>query len=142
MGKGDTRAAKIYETIGVYLGCTMPHYARFYSFKHLLLLGRVTTGRGGDIIVGKAREAMAAEFPDDYAALSAVNPRLASLARRQQLLAPPVECPMQSRYKRERVLGKDVVPLRPARRTYLNAAHQYANGALSAPICKLHSRRD
>lgn len=64
MGKGDERARKIYETIGVYLGYTIPHYADFYAFKHLLLLGRVTTGSGGDILVAKAREVLRAEFPD------------------------------------------------------------------------------
>ena len=64
MSQGDERARKIYETIGVYLGYTLPHYADFYTFKHLLLLGRVTTGSGGDILVAKAREVLAAEFAD------------------------------------------------------------------------------
>jgi predicted NBD/HSP70 family sugar kinase len=64
MSQGDERARKIYETIGVYLGYTIPHYADFYDFKHLLLLGRVTTGNGGDILVEKAREVLRQEFPD------------------------------------------------------------------------------
>lgn len=63
MCKGDPRAAKIYETIGVYLGYTVAHYASFYSFNDLLLLGRVTTGAGGEILLGKAREVLATEFP-------------------------------------------------------------------------------
>lgn len=64
MAKGDSRAARIYQTIGVYLGYTIPHYADFYDFQHLLLLGRVTTGAGGDIVLAKAREVLDAEFPD------------------------------------------------------------------------------
>jgi predicted NBD/HSP70 family sugar kinase len=64
MARGDPRAAKIYETIGVYLGYAIPHYADFYSFKHLLLLGRVTTGPGGEILIEKAREVLANEFPE------------------------------------------------------------------------------
>ena len=64
MGKGDERAAKIYETIGVYLGYTIPHYAEFYDFNHMLLLGRVTTGQGGDIVLAKAREVLQAAFPE------------------------------------------------------------------------------
>ena len=60
----DARAAKIYETIGVYLGYTIPWYAEFYDYRHLLVLGRVTTGRGGDILIAKAREVLAVEFPD------------------------------------------------------------------------------
>jgi predicted NBD/HSP70 family sugar kinase len=64
MAKGDDRAKKIYETIGVYLGCTIPHYATFYDFQHALILGRVTTGTGGDIVLNKARDILRAEFPE------------------------------------------------------------------------------
>jgi predicted NBD/HSP70 family sugar kinase len=64
MAKGDERAAKIYETIGVYLGYTIPHYADFYDYAHMLILGRVTTGEGGDIVLAKAREVLQAEFPE------------------------------------------------------------------------------
>lgn len=64
IAKGDPRAAKIYETIGVYLGYTIPHYADFYDFQHLLILGRVTTGKGGDIVIEKAREVLRNEFPE------------------------------------------------------------------------------
>jgi len=64
MTQGDPRAMKIYETIGVHLGYTIPHYAEFYDFTHLLILGRVTTGRGGDLLLGKAREVLDTEFPE------------------------------------------------------------------------------
>ena len=64
MGAGDLRAAAIYETIGVYLGYAIGSYAEFYDFRHLLILGRVTTGPGGDIILAKAKEVCAAEFPE------------------------------------------------------------------------------
>jgi len=64
MAKGDERAAKIYETIGVYLGYTIPHYMDFYDFAHMLVLGRVTTGKGGEIVIKKAQEVLAKEFPE------------------------------------------------------------------------------
>ena len=64
MAKGDPRAAKIYETIGVYLGCAIPHYVDFYDFRHLLILGRVMTGQGGDIVLAKAREVLKTEFSE------------------------------------------------------------------------------
>ncbi|HEY1717355.1 MAG TPA: ROK family protein [Verrucomicrobiae bacterium] len=64
MAGGDERAAKIYETIGVYFGYTIAHYADFYDFRHLLILGRVTTGAGGDIVLAKAREVLKKEFPE------------------------------------------------------------------------------
>ena len=63
MAAGDARAANIYETIGVYLGCAMAQYAEFYDFRHALILGRVTTGKGGDILIAKAREVLDREFP-------------------------------------------------------------------------------
>ncbi len=67
MEKGDPRAAKIYETIGVYLGYAIPHYADFYAFTNLLILGRVTTGPGGNLLLSRAREVLEAEFPETAA---------------------------------------------------------------------------
>jgi predicted NBD/HSP70 family sugar kinase len=64
MAKGDERAAKIYETIGIYLGYSLPHYADFYDFRHVLILGRVTTGKGGDIVLDQARAVLKKEFPE------------------------------------------------------------------------------
>jgi predicted NBD/HSP70 family sugar kinase len=64
MAKGDARAAKIYETIGIYLGYTLPYYAEFYDFRQVLILGRVTTGKGGDIVIAKAQEVLKVEFPE------------------------------------------------------------------------------
>jgi hypothetical protein len=48
----------------VYLGYTIPLYADFYNFGHMLILGRVTTGTGGDIVLARARDVLKAEFPD------------------------------------------------------------------------------
>jgi len=61
---GDARAVKIFETIGVYLGYALAHYADRYDFKHVLILGRVTSGAGGDIILRGAGEVLKMEFPD------------------------------------------------------------------------------
>ena len=64
MELGDGRAAKIYETIGVYLGFALAQYAEFYEFRQALILGRVTTGPGGDIVISKASEVLKQEFPE------------------------------------------------------------------------------
>jgi predicted NBD/HSP70 family sugar kinase len=64
MAAGDEQAAKIFETIGVYLGYAIPLYAEFYDFQHLLALGRVTTGEGGNIILKTAQEVLQKEFPN------------------------------------------------------------------------------
>jgi predicted NBD/HSP70 family sugar kinase len=64
MARGDERAAKIYKTIGVYLGCALAQYAEFYEFRQALILGRVTTGRGGDIVIKTARQVLKNHFPE------------------------------------------------------------------------------
>lgn len=64
MLEGDRRARKIYETIGTYLGYGVAHCASFYQIRHVLVLGRVTSGPGGDDIVAGAREVLEVEFPE------------------------------------------------------------------------------
>lgn len=64
MEAGDERAAAIYRTIGSYLGYTIPQFARFYEIRHLLLLGRVLTGKGGELIIAQAQEVLRDEFPE------------------------------------------------------------------------------
>jgi len=67
---GDEAALAIFETIGVYLGYAILHYAEFYDMQNLLILGRVTSGRGGERILEKAREVLAREFPETAAAVA------------------------------------------------------------------------
>lgn len=62
--EGDTRAFKIYETIGVYLGYTVPFYAEFYDINQMMVFGRVMSGIGGDIIIKKANEILEKEFTE------------------------------------------------------------------------------
>jgi len=60
---GHPGAVKIWETIGIYLGYALAHYAAFYDLKHVLILGRCTSGRGGSLILDNAQAVLAAEFP-------------------------------------------------------------------------------
>lgn len=64
MDRGDYRARKIYQTIGVYLGYTIAHLADFYDLENILILGRVTSGPGGDLILTGANDVLRQEFPD------------------------------------------------------------------------------
>jgi predicted NBD/HSP70 family sugar kinase len=64
MAAGDGRARKIYETIGTSLGYAVAHWADFYAMEHLLILGRVTSGEGGDVILAEARRVLDLEFPE------------------------------------------------------------------------------
>ena len=63
MEEGNPLAAQIYEDIGVYLAHTIPFYAKFYEIKHMLLLGRVMGGKGGDIILATCKKVLAEEYP-------------------------------------------------------------------------------
>ena len=63
MEKGDERAKAIYETIGVYFGYAIAFYTEFYDIKHVLIMGRVTSGEGGALVLERAQEVLDKEFP-------------------------------------------------------------------------------
>ena len=64
MEEGHPKAPDIYASIGAYLGYAIGWYSLFYDFRHLLLMGRVTSGEGGAILVERAKQVLKAEFPD------------------------------------------------------------------------------
>ena len=64
MAEDDPRAAQVYESIGVYLGHTLAYYHELYRCRHVLLLGRVMSGKGGDLILETAKKVLADEYPD------------------------------------------------------------------------------
>ncbi|MBP3392071.1 MAG: ROK family protein [Clostridia bacterium] len=64
MKDGDPRAAAIYDTIGAYFGYAIAYYAEFYDIKHVLIMGRVTSGEGGVILLERAQEVLDKEFPE------------------------------------------------------------------------------
>ena len=61
---GDAGAAAIWRTMGVALGYGIAHYADFYDFKHVLILGRCTSGQGGRLLLDGANAVLRAEFPE------------------------------------------------------------------------------
>jgi predicted NBD/HSP70 family sugar kinase len=61
---GDFRAAAIYDSVGAYFGYAIAHYAEFYELRHVLVLGRVTSGEGGDRILERAHAVLKLEFPE------------------------------------------------------------------------------
>ncbi len=64
MEADDKRAADIYHTIGTYFGHTIAYYSIFYDIKHVLIMGRVTSGKGGTILLDRANEVLNAEYPE------------------------------------------------------------------------------
>jgi len=63
MAANDPRAARIYESLGVFLGHGLAQFSAFYPFRHVLVLGRVLSGPGGEILLDWARRVLATEFP-------------------------------------------------------------------------------
>ncbi len=60
---GHAGAEQIWQSMGIYLGYGLAHYADFYDIKHVLILGRCTSGRGGDLLLEGANQVLQAEFP-------------------------------------------------------------------------------
>ncbi len=69
MEDGDDRAAAVYRSIGVYLGHTLAYYHDLYGCRHVLLLGRVMSGKGGDVILDTCKQVLADEYPQAAAAM-------------------------------------------------------------------------
>lgn len=63
MQAGDARAVRVYEAIGIAFGYALAHFAAFYDYRCLLIMGRVTSGTGGDVIIERARAVLRDEFP-------------------------------------------------------------------------------
>ena len=63
MEKDDPRAAAVYKDIGIYLAYTVVLYSHFYDIHHLMLLGRVMSGKGGDLILSTCIDVLKDEFP-------------------------------------------------------------------------------
>jgi len=64
LAEGHEGAVQIFETIGTYFGYAIAYYSEFYDINYLQILGRVTSGKGGDIIIEKAKEVLSQEFPE------------------------------------------------------------------------------
>ena len=63
MEADDPRAAAVYRSIGCYLAHTLYYYHALYGCENLLLLGRVMSGKGGDILLDTCRSVLADEYP-------------------------------------------------------------------------------
>ena len=67
MEADDPRAQAIFETIGAYLAYTAVLYSQFYDIEHLMMLGRVMSGKGGDTILRVCNHILRSEFAALYA---------------------------------------------------------------------------
>merc|ERR1711953_98286 len=60
----EPNVRKLYETVGVYLGYALAQYSEFYKIDHVMILGRVSKGAGGDLMMATAQKVLETEFPE------------------------------------------------------------------------------
>lgn len=74
MEQDDPRAARIYDSIGCYLGHTLAYYYAHYGFRYVLLLGRVMSGKGGDLLLSACGRVLEDEYPEVAAQIKLTLP--------------------------------------------------------------------
>ena len=74
MEAGDERAKAVFHDIGVYLAYTVVLYARFYDIGHMMVLGRVMSGKGGEEILATCQSVLSDEFPHLYRRIQVMLP--------------------------------------------------------------------
>ncbi len=89
---GHEGALKIWQSMGTYLGYGLAHYADFYDIKHVLILGRCTSGRGSDLLLEGAQQVFQAEFPEllDKIALHLPNEKVRRVGQSVAAASLPV----------------------------------------------------
>ena len=96
---GHDGGVAIWQSMGSYMGYAIAHYAAFYELKHVLILGRCTSGSGGHLILDGARQVLAAEFPKLAARISVHLPDETTRRVGQSIAAaslPAIERPRSS----------------------------------------------
>ncbi len=64
MEKGDAKALKVYIQIGRFLAHAIPWYNEFYDYENMMILGRVTSGLGGEVILETAKAMLKDLYPE------------------------------------------------------------------------------
>ncbi|NLD52550.1 MAG: ROK family protein [Clostridiales bacterium] len=64
LAEGHQGARRIFETIGIYFGYAVAYYSMFYQVEHVLIMGRVTSGQGGPLILENAQKVLDQVFPE------------------------------------------------------------------------------
>jgi len=74
MEKDDERARKVFRDIGIYLAYTVVQYSKFYDIRNLMILGRVMSGKGGEMILTTCQNVLKDEFPALYEKVAVMLP--------------------------------------------------------------------
>ena len=62
--QGDPRVEEVFRTVGVYLGAALAQYADTYEMETVIIMGRVTSGDGGRLILDTAHQVLRDAFQD------------------------------------------------------------------------------
>ena len=90
----DPVARDIFVAVGRFLGYAVAYADDFYVLKRFLALGRVTSGKGGDIIIQESTKVLETEFPEIAAKVKIEMPDETSKRHGQAVIAatlPPDE---------------------------------------------------
>ena len=68
---GHDGATQIWQSMGIFMGYAVAHCADLYSLKHVLILGRCTSGRGGQLILDGANRG--GQSPHNYERVKAAE---------------------------------------------------------------------
>ena len=74
MAQEDPRAVAIFESIGAYLAYTVVLYSQFYDIHHLMILGRVISGKGGDVVLSSCQAILKDEYPELFQQMQIMLP--------------------------------------------------------------------
>ena len=74
MEKDDPRAQAVFRDIGIYLAYATQQYCQYYDMHHLMLLGRVMSGKGGDLILSTCQVVLKNQFPAIYEKVQVMLP--------------------------------------------------------------------
>ena len=72
--EGNEDALDIYRSIGCYLAHTLVLYSNFYEIETLLVLGRVASGDGGDLLISECNRILEEEYPELAAKINVTLP--------------------------------------------------------------------
>ena len=64
MEKGHEKALQVYIQIGRFLAHAIPWYNEFYDYENMMILGRVTSGLGGSVILETAKAMLKDVYPE------------------------------------------------------------------------------
>ena len=61
---GDPAATAVFDTIGCYLAHAIYTYQKFYEMEHAIVMGGISAGPGGAVLLRRCRQVLASEYPD------------------------------------------------------------------------------